>query len=138
MKKLYYDNLFRQEHDEIVINNLLRKGWAECPTIPEYNSETQIPQWVNHRWIIVNIPKRVPNKIPLWAFRTILRLNNLKNDVDAIIDNLPEPTRSLTIEQYEYGNYIVRLHPLIVNIGTQLGLTSDDIDNLFINAKQLT
>ena len=121
MKNIYYRNLFRQEHDELSIKNLLRKGWLECPPVPEYNLETQIPKWINRQWVIVNIPKKVPTEIPLWTFRSILRLNNLKNDVDELIDRLPEPTRSLTIEQYEYGNYIVRTHPFILNIGTLLG-----------------
>lgn len=138
MKNLYYGDFFRQENDEIAINNLLRKGWLECPNVPEYNPETQTPKWINQQWIIIDIPKQVPDEIPLWAFRAILRLNNLKNNVDAMIDALPEPNRSLAIEQYEYGNYIVRTHPLVVNIGDQLGLTPDDIDDLFISAKQLT
>lgn len=138
MKNLYYDNLFRQEQDETIINTLLRKGWRECPEFPEYDVNTQTPRWINRQWVIVDLPKPpVPDEIPLWAFRAILRINNLKENVETIIDSLPEPTRSLAIEQYEYGNYIVRSHPLVVSLGEQLGLTSDDIDNLFINAKQL-
>jgi hypothetical protein len=138
MKYLYYEDLFRQEHDKTIINTLLRKGWQECPEFPEYDPVTQIPQWVNHKWVIVDLPKPpVPDEIPLWAFRSILRLNNLKTNVETMIDSLPEPARSLAIEQYEYGNYIARFHPLVVSLGEQLGLTSDDIDNLFINAKQL-
>lgn len=79
----------------------------------------------------------VPQTISLWSFRTMLLLRGLIDQVQSLIDNLPEPEKSVANIQWEYGNYIDRNHPLINQLGTQLGLTSEQIDNIFIEADKL-
>ena len=140
MKHLFYEDVYRQESNQELVDILLRKGWSECPAAPVIDPVTQTVHWNNDikQWITEIIPKNIPTEIPLWAFRNVLRINNLKTNVENFINALPEPQKSLVLDQYEYGNVIVRTHPLVQSLGNQLGLSSDDIDNLFISASQLS
>ena len=127
----------RTESDQSIINNLLRKGWIENNP-PAYNNLTQTANFVGGVWVISDLPKEVPNEIPLWAFRSILTLMGYAQNVADLIDSLPEPQKAVAKIQYEYGNFIVRDHALISTLGSQLGLTNDQIDNIFIEAAKLT
>lgn len=82
--------------------------------------------------------KEVPSEIPLWAFRAALGLAGLKDTVATLLDGLPEPQKSVAREQWEYGNYILRNHPLIISLSAQLGLSNDQVDDIFITANTLT
>jgi hypothetical protein len=90
---------------------------------------------IYRRWTVV---QQVPDEIPLWAFRSALVLANIpESTVADLIAGLPEPQKTVANIQWEYGNYIVRGHPLISSLGGSLGLTSQDIDNIFITASRL-
>lgn len=80
----------------------------------------------------------VPEEIPLWAFRTAIRKSGLKPAIDALLNALPEEVKADAMEHYEYGNYIMRRHPLVLALGSQLGLTEKQIDEIFLMAKTLT
>lgn len=90
--------------------------------------EDQLPpgtQWVPQP------PQPVPTEVPLWAFRAALAMAGLKTSAEALIAALPEPNKTVATQQYEYGNFIERQHPLINGLGAQLGLTSAQIDEIF-------
>lgn len=49
---LHYENQLRNETDEEVIENLLRKGWEETVP-PTYNELVQYePEWVDGSWLV--------------------------------------------------------------------------------------
>lgn len=79
----------------------------------------------------------VPAEVPLWAFRAALAMAGLQASAESLIAALPEPQRTAATLQYEYGNFIERIHPLIDGLGAQLGLTSEQIDDLFRAAASL-
>jgi hypothetical protein len=80
----------------------------------------------------------VPEEVPLWAFRAALVLGGITQaQVDALIESLPEPSRSVATIQWNYGNYIERGHALISQLGSDMGLTSDQIDDVFRTAASL-
>lgn len=139
MTYLIYQNLTRAESDPIIIQTLKRKGWTVRPDPPAYDSTLYYADWNNGTWNILPIPPPpVPAEIPLWAFRVALNLTNLKGEVELLIQGLPEPQRTIALQQYEYGNIIQRNHPLIISLGDELGLTTEEIDTIFINANKLT
>jgi hypothetical protein len=84
------------------------------------------------------ITKFVPDEIPLWAFRSSLLLNGLDGQVTDLIDALPEPQKSVAKIQWEYGNFIVRDHPLIISLSSALGLTTEQVDNVFLTGSLLS
>lgn len=113
-------------------------------TQPEYNSENEYVTYgekivysdrVEQTWKIEQNP--IPNEVPLWAFRSILTLLNLDTQVDNLINSLPEPQKTVARVQWQYGNFIERNHPLIDSLGTNLGLTKEQIDNVFKEASKL-
>lgn len=79
----------------------------------------------------------IPYEVPLWAFRATLINLGYKSTIEAMLAALPEPTKTVVMQQWEYGNFIVRTHPLIEQLGAQLGLSSDDIDTIFIEASKV-
>lgn len=118
---LQYQNIKRIETNPDIIQTLLRKGWIQ---IPDEIKPVVLPY--------------VPETISLWAFRSILTLQGLITQAEALIDSLSEPAKTVATIQWEYGNYIDRNHPLIASLGSQLGLTSEQIDNIFIEADKLS
>jgi len=82
-------------------------------------------------------PSSVPDEVPLWAFRAVLTIMGIATQVDALIGSLDEPAKTVAHVQWEFGNYIVRNHPLIAALGSQLGLSSAQIDAVFTQANSL-
>lgn len=113
---------------------------------PEYNTETQQliegepiieSNQVRKTWSVVDIIVSVPQEVPLWAFRTAIRKSGLKESIEALLAALPEPQKTDALEHYEYGNFIVRGHPLISALAFQLGLSEKQVDDIFILASSL-
>ena len=57
--------------------------------------------------------------------------------VEAAIDSLPEPIRSLASAEWEYSNVYVRSRPLVSQVGQILGLSSQQLDDLWRFAANL-
>ena len=127
----------RTETDEQSIETLKRKGWIEAPQ-PEFDAATHTCEWVDGAWFVSEIPTQVPQEVPLWAFRSMLALSGLTAAAVAQIAALPEPEKTVALTQWEYGNFIRRDHPLIAQMGVQLGLTSQQINAIFVQANSLT
>lgn len=73
-------------------------------------------------------------QIRLWLFRHGVSLE----DVQAAIDSIPDDkARGETRIQWEYAPYVERRHPFVDALGAGLGLTSDQIDQAFIEASRL-
>lgn len=87
--------------------------------------------------VVVVPPSDVPTEVPLWAFRAVLTVQGIAPQVDGLIAALPEPQKTVAQVQWEFGNYIVRSHPLIVALGAQIGMTAAQIDDVFRQAAAL-
>lgn len=57
--------------------------------------------------------------------------------IDAAINSMPEPTKSIAKVTWDYSTLVFRSNPLIVTMAPALGLTSEQIDQLFILASTL-
>ena len=57
--------------------------------------------------------------------------------IESAINELPEPQRSYVRVTWEYATIFEREHPMITGLGAQLGLTSEQIDYLFVEAAKL-
>lgn len=76
-------------------------------------------------------PGPVPETVPMWAFRRVLRKQGLLNQVIAFLNTLPTEDSEDALEHLEYGNFIDRNHPLIVNSASKLGMTQSAVDDVF-------
>lgn len=57
--------------------------------------------------------------------------------IDAMIDSLPEPNKSVAKITWEYSVEFQRNNPLLTLMAPTLGLTSEQVDQLFILAATL-
>lgn len=83
------------------------------------------PGWVD--------PASIPTSVTPLQARKALRAAGLKASVDAWITQQDEETQ----EAWEFAVEIERNSDVIVNAAASLGLTDEQVDNLFIAASQL-
>lgn len=79
-------------------------------------------------------PPVVPVKVPMWAVRTVLQNQGLFNQAQALVDASSDNALK---NVWEYGNDADRQSPSIISLGTALGLTSEQIDQMFIAANNI-
>lgn len=137
MTYLTYDCQLRIETNPEVISTLERKGWVNTPQ-PSFDPTTQSCTWENCTWVVTDIPIQVPQIIPNWSLRAQLQIMGLFDSVQTMVDNLTGTEKIVAVQQWEYGNQVERYHPLVIQIGTELGLTSQQIDQIFIDANNLS
>lgn len=82
-------------------------------------------------------PATVPQEITMRQARLALLDIGLLANVQTAINTLPEPDKTKAQIEWEYSNALQRDNPFVTTLGTALGLSSDDIDNLFITASGL-
>lgn len=58
-------------------------------------------------------------------------------DIDNSLNSLPEPTKSLALISWEYAVAFERNDPLVESVGLMLGMTSAQIDQLWMLAASL-
>lgn len=78
-------------------------------------------------------PIEVPQSITPLQARKALRITGLKNSVDNYISSLSEEKK----EEWEYAIEIRRDNEIVLAGAQQLGITSEQLDNLFILGKTL-
>lgn len=61
----------------------------------------------------------------------------LMTNVETILNAMESPEKEAALIEWEYSTTFKRLSPLVVSLGPQLGLTDDQIDALFDQAKDL-
>lgn len=58
-------------------------------------------------------------------------------DIEDILDTLPEPHRSIARVTWEYSVEFQRNNPILISLAPMLGLTEQQVDDLFILASTL-
>ena len=79
-----------------------------------------------------------PEEVQLWRLRTILKAQGLFTATQTVIANIPDPLLKLAAEEgFEYGNVVSRTSPIMQIVQQGLGLTDDQVDQIFIAAEQI-
>ena len=79
----------------------------------------------------------VPREVTMRQARLALLENGLLANVQPAINSLPEPDKTKAQIEWEYSNALQRSNPFVAVLGTALGLSSQDLDDLFIQASSL-
>lgn len=93
--------------------------------------------------LVTDVVDGVPVKVTRWQLRAELAIQGLESDVTNAINALPSGTQAeqeLKIKaQYawDYSNYIERDSPTVSMIQMVLGLTDQQVDDIFISAYQI-
>lgn len=132
------------------INILSNAGYltvrSDTPAQPENSTEDLSQRVVNidgdyvdviRTWIPlpVIVPETISaRQVRLWLIDNDISLTSVEAAIDTIVN---EKLREKTRVEWEYAPYIERNHPLIESLAQYLGLTSQQIDQGFIDASQL-
>lgn len=69
--------------------------------------------------------------------RLVLMSAGLTASINAAINAMPSPQKEAAQIEWEYSNTLQRNNPLVLALAPALGLTSQQLDNLFIAAAKL-
>lgn len=80
-------------------------------------------------------PPAIPQQVPMWAVRTVLQNDSLFDQADALVKS---STDNALKNVWEYGNFADRNSNAIATLSAALGLTSEQVDQMFIDANNLS
>jgi len=79
----------------------------------------------------------IPDVTPRQMRQALIRSGIALADVEAALDSLPEPTKSLAKVEWEYSVSFQRSRPLVAQMGAMLGWSSEQLDALWKYAATL-
>jgi hypothetical protein len=79
----------------------------------------------------------VPREIPNWRVKVILAQMGLLTAVEAAIAALPEPDRTVASLAWGGDAKLARRGKTVLGLAAALGLSADQVDQLFIAAEAL-
>lgn len=82
-------------------------------------------------------PPEVPKQISRKQARLALHQTGHFQTVVDLISSMPEPDKTINTIQWDDSPSYERTNPYLIALGSAIGLTSIDIDNLFILAEAL-
>lgn len=72
-----------------------------------------------------------------WRFETMIDINGLREGIDQAIAGMPEPQRTIAINKRNYVPEFFRDDPLFEELGPALGMTPEQIDDMWEQALTL-
>lgn len=79
----------------------------------------------------------IPDVTPRQIRQALILSGISMEQIDAALDSLPEPTRSMAKIEWEYSIAFQRSRPLVAQVGVMLGWTPEQIDDLWNLARGL-
>jgi hypothetical protein len=96
-------------------------------TLPDSTSEADWSRALNTYKEVPSIPDVTPRQI-----RQAIILSGISiASIEAAIDTLPEPTKSLVLTEWDYSIAFQRNRPLVNQVGAMLGMSSAQLDALW-------
>ena len=79
----------------------------------------------------------IPSFVTMRQARLALLQQGLLSQVQAAIDSLPSPQKEAAQIEWDYSSEVHRNKPFVQLLGAALGLTEEQLDNLFLLASTL-
>ena len=99
--------------------------WAENNPLPKPTAQ-EIDQWVAN---YVDVPSTITPR----QARLILNQYNLRKAVETAIANSSQDVK----DEWDYATAIQRSWPTLISLAQQIGITSEQLDQMFIEASIL-
>ena len=140
----FYTNDFIEQNQDKIIDGQLVSEWQLTEVLPNENLIN--PKWNGTEWIEGATPEeiaeankpKVPESISQMKLRKQLILSGISiASIDALIQSLPQPNRDLIYTMWEYAVVFDRSNPELIGLAQMLGLTSEQLDEIFINGNKL-
>lgn len=123
-----------------VVNVIEADPGFELPGFLLVPTETAGPGWsyVDGEFVAPEPPApEVPQSVTMRQARLALLGAGLLAQVDAAIDQLPDPDKTAARIEWEYSQEVQRDKPFVQMLAPALGLTEQDLDALFVQAATL-
>lgn len=78
-----------------------------------------------------------PRYVEAWKFRASIYLHGLTQQVEAGLNTLPEPNRTMALTAWEYGNQFNRYSSVVESLKNLINLTDAEVDQLFDDAEKI-
>jgi hypothetical protein len=88
-------------------------------------------------WAAAASAVNVPQEVTMRQARLALLGAGLLATVESKIDGMAEPAKSAARIEWDHSQTVQRSKGLVLQLGQEMGLTSEQIDNLFIAAAAL-
>jgi hypothetical protein len=123
--RLNADGLYAEKY----IDDISTGEWSDTTTNQEYLD------WVNEGNTPLPYINPIPQSAPMWAVRTVLQNDGLFDQAQALIN---ETSDNALKNVWEYGNFADRNSRAISVLAIELGLTEAQVDQMFIDANNLS
>ena len=153
------DGSTRTDPSSFTEEELTSIGYAPAPDMPPYNPDTQHAEWdgTTLSWSIVDYTQEEldaiaqakviefwqKNKLNRIQFEFMVEKLNLTSAIEAAIAALPETTEQETNAKimakvlFKSGQEFERLHPLFAQLAPAVGLTDQQLDEIWLQAKSV-
>lgn len=81
--------------------------------------------------------KAIPDVTPRQIRQALILSGVSMQQITDSLNTLPSPQKELAIAEWEYSTAFIRTNPLVSSVGTMLGWTSQQLDNLWLYAGTL-
>lgn len=104
--------------------------------LPDGTSEAV---WAYRLSIYARPPKSsVPESVTPSQIRVALIMSGIPlESVESAMEQLPDPQKSIAQTKWEYSTVVLRKDPLVDEIAPIIGLTSQQVDEIFVLASSL-
>lgn len=147
MKSRIIHNRFGGNYTENFIseNSELVSEWMFTDVLPneEQSQHCKWILWDGVKWVLEKDIEEIereymPKCVSQRQLRTQLVLNGFDlNSVQLAINELSEPNKSIAQIAWDYAITFERDSPLLMCLATNLGLTQNEVDTIFLNASKL-
>lgn len=102
-----------------------------------YNAAIQGTYGVVTEYVTPTVVPTIPSVVTMRQARLALLQQNLLQQVQFSIDSLPSPQKEAAQIEWDYSSEVHRDKPFVQLLGAALGLTKEQLDNLFTLASTL-
>ena len=119
---------------EIGIDDILTEPYV----VPYFNQETR-EFYEGATQEEINQAKKllVQDEVQLWRIRTILKVLGMEQVVEITLNSLQEPQKTGALYIWNYGTTVERNSQTVQLLQSVLGLTSEQVDDIFIQAQNI-
>lgn len=118
--------------------NVVFRVWPNGRTESCADDAPEVLAWVNAGNKILApdpTPILIPHTVPMWTVRTVLQNDGLFDQTQAIINASSDNALK---NVWDYGNFAYRDSAAIAHLASELGLSDAEVDQMFIDANNLT
>lgn len=119
---------------------LLKAGQIACAVKPEQVQgllDSELADSIHADDIRLYERSQALHMVPAWRFHAAIDARDLRARIGSAIDELSPAQRATARARLEYSLTYDRFDPLIDALGAALGLSEDDIDDLWLEASSL-